>query len=173
MAETSFSIVIETENLGMGSIDGLKLTLDSLANQTISPLQANEVIIVVSGRFPAEHKDQILSVYPWLHFVYSDKLLEYTEAKNFGASFATADIVVFADADVVYEASWLGSILEGFSKHQDISVVSGETRVGLNSSYEFAMNIAWMLPIEKRDSGFVKCKSFRLNNFAIKKKGLS
>ena len=45
----SFSIIIETENLASADLPGLFRSLNALRSQTLSPLLANEVLMVETG----------------------------------------------------------------------------------------------------------------------------
>jgi len=55
----SFSIILETENLANADLNGLVNSLASLVHQTLSPTDANEVMVIDSGDAPPELLQQL------------------------------------------------------------------------------------------------------------------
>ena len=165
----TFSIVVETENLGMAGLDDLRATLDSLAAQTRPIQQANEVLLVVGGRLPESTQKELAAIYPWASILDAGRILEYTLAKRMGAESASGEFVIFADSDVRYESTWLEGILSCLESDPEADLVAGDTQCEMTSAYAAAMNIMWMFNIQKRISRPTPHSYFQLNNFAVRR----
>jgi glycosyltransferase involved in cell wall biosynthesis len=165
----TFSIVVETENLGMTGLDDLRATLDSLAAQTRPIQQANEVLLVVGGHLPESTQKELAAIYPWASILDAGRILEYTLAKRMGAESASGEFVIFADSDVRYESSWLEGILSCLESDPEADLVAGDTQCEMTSAYAAAMNIMWMFNIQKRISRPAPHSYFQLNNFAVRR----
>ncbi len=165
----SFSIVVETENLGMAGIADLEQTLDSLKEQTYPITQAKEVLLIAGGHVSPETITLLHTKYPWAAVCVESGDLEYTGAKMRGAERATGNIVVFADSDVVYDKTWLENMLYTFMWAPGASIVAGETRIRVVSIYTMAIQLIWMSNITSNNAYPRFARNFYLNNFAIKK----
>ena len=66
MTVPSYSLIIETANLSLADLDGLRKTLDSLAVQTLPVQNACEVLLADSGDVPPDSLQQTLRTYPWV-----------------------------------------------------------------------------------------------------------
>lgn len=165
----SFSIIIETENLGQAGIDDLCDTLDSLASQTLPVTNAREVMIVAAGHVSQEAVGSLGVRYPWVMVHRVDHALEYLESKQAGARMATGDIIVFVDSDVVYEPTWLDRIVRGFVQSPGAAVVAGDTRIRGGSVYATAIQLVWMMDTVRTKPHPVLVSHFDLNNFAIRR----
>ncbi|MBW4644897.1 MAG: glycosyltransferase [Goleter apudmare HA4340-LM2] len=141
----SFSIIFETENLASVELENIYKSLASIANQDISPEQANEFLIIDSGYAPQEVINEICAKYPWIT-VQKVPGLSYYEAKMLGAKLATGDIIVYCDSDCVYVSNWLRNILTTFLQSADINVVAGETSTPVRNAYELAIAIHYFFP---------------------------
>lgn len=109
----SFSVVVETENLGMAKIDDLAARLYTIIKQGFPIKNAEEVLLIVGGNLSKISRDLIEKNYPWVTIYESKGHLGYTTSKLRGAEIAKGDVVVSADSDVLYENLWLGNILGG------------------------------------------------------------
>lgn len=141
----SFSIIIETENLASADLPGLFRSLDALKSQTLSPLQAKEVLLVETGDVPPELLDQIRQHYAWITPRCIDPSLEYYQAKMRGVELTTGEVVVLFDSDCVYNPGWLAAMLTPFAC-EDVQMVAGETSMDITGPYEMAMAIAYIFP---------------------------
>ncbi len=141
----SFSIIIETENLASADLPGLFRSLDALKNQTLSPLQAKEVLLVETGDVPPELLNQIRQQYPWVTPRRIDPRLEYYQAKMRGVELTTGEAVVLFDSDCVYNPGWLAAMLTPFAR-DEVQMVAGETSMNITGPYEMAMAIAYIFP---------------------------
>jgi glycosyltransferase involved in cell wall biosynthesis len=165
----SFSIVLETENLGMAGLEDLKDTIASLGAQTFDFHKAREIIIVAAGHISPETSTFIKSLYPWLTIHRVDHKLDYVEAKQIGAKVATGDVVIYIDSDVVYEPTWLENILRGFEIAPGTSIVAGDTLIRGTSTYATAIQLGWMMDAQMARSHIYQTNHLYLNNFAIKR----
>jgi glycosyltransferase involved in cell wall biosynthesis len=165
----SFSLVLETENLGQAGMDDLRDTLESLRMQTYPITDACEVLVIAAGHVSDEALEFLRVEYPWVKVHRVEHPLEYLESKKYGAEIATGDIVVYADSDVTYQDSWLLNLLYGFIVAPGATIVMGDTRVRGSSVYDIAMQIVWMLDVLPAISSTRATFHFDLNNFAIKR----
>lgn len=168
----TFSIVIETENLGMAGLDDLRATIACLKNQTYSIERANEIIAVIGATVSDETIALIRQEYPWLKIHTERRPLEYVESKVSGARQATGDIIVFVDSDAVYEPEWLEQMLYGFVAAPGAAVISSETRIRIHSVYTAAIQLIWMINAIKIAPHPTPTTQFHLNNFAARKKAV-
>jgi GT2 family glycosyltransferase len=151
----------------MAGLDDLEACLRSLQNQSFPIEQAKEVLAVVGGHISTGVQEILQGKFPWLAFHQAGRSLEYTEAKALGGRIATGDILVFVDADVVYEKNWLRSLLSVFERYADAMIVGGDTRVYMDSGYALSLNLTWMLPMLAEIRKPERADNFSLNNFAI------
>ncbi len=141
----SFSIIIETENLASADLPGLFRSLDALQAQTLSPLLANEVLMVETGDVPPAVLETIRTEYPWVSTRRIDAGLEYYQAKMRGIELTTGEAVVLCDSDCVYNNQWLESLLLPFGR-EDVQLVAGETSMKINGPYGLAMALTYIFP---------------------------
>ena len=165
----TFSLVLETENLGMAGIGDLQDTLESLQKQTYSVSYAKEVLIIAAGHISQDTLSFLAEKYPWVTVHRVDEKLEYVESKQRGAKIVTGDVVIFVDSDVVYESTWLENILYGFIAAPGAIIITGETRIRGKSLYSMAIQLSWMMNIVCKSSYPKHVSHFHLNNFAIKR----
>lgn len=116
-----FSIIIPTCN----RIDVLTLCLDSLAHyftkdEPVFDRYSIEVIVTADGR--VDHLAQLLDLkYPWCRYVKGPSMGPAAN-RNFGASFAVGEWLIFLDDDCIVQPGWIesyancalfGGVLEG------------------------------------------------------------
>ncbi len=165
----SFSIVLETENLANASLEGLVKSLASLVNQSLSPSQAQEVILIDSGDAPPDLLTQLCDRYPWIKIHPAPPATGYYKAKMLGAQIATGSIVVYADSDCIYEPQWLQTILETFAQQEDIQIVAGETTTRGRGPYGTAMAMTYIFPQYSGKSSLEITSQYFLNNVAFRR----
>jgi glycosyltransferase involved in cell wall biosynthesis len=165
----SFSIVLETENLSVAELDVLRLCLDSLAKQDLSPAIANEVLLIESGDAPAEMLQHLQASYPWLSVMRAPPDTDYYDAKMNGVRQTTGDIVVFCDSDPVYAPNWLRSLLTPFGRDAEIQAVAGETTVAVTGPYSLAMLLIWTFPPYTRRTELYSTAHYYANNVAFRR----
>jgi GT2 family glycosyltransferase len=165
----SFSIVVETENLGMATINDLKACLDSLKKQTWNIRRAEEVLVIAGTHISNELQNRLKKMYPWISIQKTKEALDYISVKIEGAKMATGDIVVFVDSDATYERGWLSDILGVFSSHPDAGLIAGLTSPKINSNYTMSLGLAWMFLLKTPTNKPKETSQFTFNNFAIKR----
>ncbi|MEQ9425583.1 MAG: glycosyltransferase family 2 protein [Cyclobacteriaceae bacterium] len=169
----TFSVIIETENLGMAEIDDLQSCLESIVEQTLQITNANEVILICGGFVDVEVQKSLINKFPWIRIHNVNKQINYISSKLLGADLATSEIIIFADSDVVYEKTWLESLITTFRIKPNAQLVCGYTRIRQNNSlldqiYSMALSLTWMVHIEKMVTTASPSNHFSFNNFAIK-----
>jgi glycosyltransferase involved in cell wall biosynthesis len=164
----SFSVIVETANLSLADLDGLQETLASLATQSLSIRNANEVLIADSGDVPEAVFQTTLTAYPWARVMRLPEGTGYEELKMAGAKATTGDIVVFADGDCDYDPAWLEALLSPFSD-SSVSVVGGETTIESSGPYEFGVALAASFPARSSSSGLYTSNRYHLNNVAFRR----
>ena len=165
----SFSIVIETENLANANAEDLAKSLNSLANQEISPNLANEVLLLESGDTPPELLKQLCQHYPWIKVHYTNAKISYYEAKMLGAELVTGEIVVYCDSDCIYQRDWLRNMLTSFTQGDDIQIVAGETVTRGIGPYGTAMALTYIFPQYSGRKSLTKTSQYFLNNVAFRR----
>lgn len=165
----SFSIVLETENLANASLEGLVKSLASLVNQSLSPSQAQEVILIDSGDTPPDLLTQLCDRYPWIKIYTAPPSTGYYKAKMLGAELATGEVIVYADSDCIYEPQWLHTILETFAHRPDIQIVAGETTTRGRGPYGTAMAMTYIFPQYSGKTTLEPTAQYFLNNVAFRR----
>ncbi|MBL1175774.1 glycosyltransferase family 2 protein [Pantanalinema sp. GBBB05] len=168
----SFSLVLETENLENADLNDLLRSLTSLANQKISPQQANEVLLIDSGDTPAELLAELCHQYPWITVKTAPPATGYYTAKMLGATLATGEIIVYFDSDCIYESDWLKQMLLPFIQNPAINVVAGETRTRGRGAYGTAMALTYIFPPYSGQTKLTPVPQYFLNNVAFRREFL-
>ncbi|HKC04367.1 MAG TPA: glycosyltransferase [Patescibacteria group bacterium] len=168
----SFSIVLETENLGMAGVEDLEKSLNSLKSQKYPIKKAKEVLIIAGGHVSEDVQKRLKKKYPWVTIKKTKEHLDYVGAKAVGSKIAKGDILIFVDSDSVYEKGWLGNMLKVFSDFPDADVVSGNTEPRINSNYAMSLTLAWMFIIRGPIRKTKEVYEVPMNNFAIKRNAL-
>lgn len=164
----SFSIIIETENLASADLPGLFRSLDALQAQTLSPLLANEVLMVETGDVPPELLTKIRAQYPWVTTRRIDAGLEYYQAKMCGIALTTGEAVVLCDSDCVYNDQWLASMLLPFAS-DEVNMVAGETSLAITGAYGLAMALTYIFPRYTQRSDLKPTGGYFCNNVVFRR----
>ncbi len=165
----SFSLIVETENLLNADIEGLSCSLTSLVQQTLSPENANEVLLLDSGDAPPHLLSQLCDRYPWIKVYAVPESAGYYQAKMIGAKAATGEIVVYCDSDCIYEPSWLENLLRPFADNPEIPIVAGETMTRGVGIYNTAMVMAYIFPPFSGETNLAPDTQYFLNNVAFRR----
>ncbi|HEY9608956.1 glycosyltransferase family A protein [Allocoleopsis sp.] len=168
----SFSIVLETENLANANLKGLSQSLASLAQQDVSPTQANEVWLIDSGDAPANLLEQLCEKYSWIKVHQVPLGTGYYKAKMLGAELSTGEIVVYFDSDCSYQTNWLRNILTPFTQEDQVQIVAGETMTRGLGIYGTAMVIAYIFPPYSGEETLTPTTQYFLNNVAFRREFL-
>jgi len=168
MKVPSFSLVIETANLSLADLDGLRETLESLAAQSLPVQNAEEVLIADSGDVPADVLQDTLKAYPWARVMRLPEGTGYEELKMAAARAATGDVIVFADGDCHYERGWLEALLAPYAD-PSVSIVGGETAIDSTGPYGLGVAIASSFPARGRSGALYTSDRYHLNNVAFRR----
>ena len=171
MTVPSYSLIIETANLSLADLDGLRETLDSLAVQTLPVQNAREVLLADSGDVPPDSLQQTLRTYPWVRPMGLAEGTGYEELKMAGANASSGELIVFADGDCLYERTWLEALLAPFSD-PSVSIVGGETAINSAGPYGLAVAIASSFPARARSDSPYRSDRYHLNNVAFRRRVL-
>jgi glycosyltransferase involved in cell wall biosynthesis len=169
----SFSIVIETANLGLAAIERLATSLDSIASQLPSPALAKEVVLLDDGGLPPELLQALCARHPWLSTRRIAPGVGYGDQKAISVYSVSADILILADCDCLYEPGWLASILETFAKHPEVQVVAGETTVAITGPFTLAMALVYFFPRFSYEASPTPARGFYCNNVAFRREVFS
>jgi glycosyltransferase involved in cell wall biosynthesis len=167
----SYSVIIETANLSLADLDGLRVTVESLADQTLPVQNAREVILADSGDVPPHVLRDALAGHPWVRPMKLPEGTGYEELKMAGAQASTGDIVVFVDGDCFYERGWLEALLAQFSDPR-VTVVGGETAVDSAGPYGLAVAMAASFPARASSTALFESDRYHLNNVAFRRQVL-
>ena len=119
----SIVTVIDYKAGGNEAWDDLRLTLKGLARQDYrEPVEFLLVEPIDSNRVP----DDLQRILPGLRIVRAAGRTSY-DLKNRGAQAATADFVVFIDADCPPRPGWWRAIIEHHRRHPEAAAISGRT----------------------------------------------
>lgn len=165
----SFSIIVETENLATAELEGLCLSLDSIASQELSPALAKEVFILESGDVPQEMIEFLCHKYPWLKVRPISADVDYYTAKMKGVEMTTGEVIVFADSDCIYEPNWLGNLLAPLAEDNNVNVVAGETTTSAEGVYGLAIALTYIFPRFSRSNNLEKTQYYFCNNVAFRR----
>ena len=178
MTENSptFSMNIETVNLAGTTPERFARVLKSLADQDYPITNANEVILVDSGRWPAEQIREMCAPYPWIEIMRVNSGTAYGDSKMLAVPHMTGDILLFCDADVIYELNWLRQLLTTFHEHPEIEVLAGDTSVeeALRDTGVFglAMSIVYLFPHFSDEQELEDKHHYEANNVGFRREVL-
>jgi glycosyltransferase involved in cell wall biosynthesis len=170
MTLPTFSVAIETANLSVADLDGLRVTLDALSAQTVPVTRANEVLLTDSGDVPAGVLDELLHDFPWVRALRLPRGTGYEELKMAAVVATTGDVIVYADGDCYYDPIWLQALLEPFAD-PSVAVVAGETSIDSSGPYGLAMAITFSFSAST-SSGLYRSDRYHFNNVAFRRRVL-
>jgi hypothetical protein len=168
---SSFSILIETENLAIVEHGVLRRCLESLARQS-RIRDAERVVILDGGRAEAPDLETLLRDFPWASVARAERGTTYAGLKAFGVSRTTSSIVVFADSDVVYEDGWLEGLLSEFAKGPEVEVVCGETTTPIEGPKGLAYALTFNFPRFSGETASSPSPVYWANNVAMRREVL-
>ncbi len=94
----------------------------------------------------------------------------YYELKNYGASLASGEILVFVDTDVIPEDGWLRELIAPILENTNVDVVSGNTYIDPVDGVNKAFALGWFFPMRETQPNKEKHgKEFWANNVAFRK----
>ena len=164
----SFSIIIETENLASADLPGLFRSIDALRSQSLSPLLANEVLMVETGDVPEAVLATIRDRYPWIKTQSIDPDLEYYQAKMQGIALTTGEVVVLCDSDCVYNQGWLAAMVQPYAK-EEVQLLAGETSMAIGGPYGLAMALVYIFPRYSGRAAIAQANGYFCNNVSFRR----
>jgi glycosyltransferase involved in cell wall biosynthesis len=164
----SYSVIIETANLSLADLAGLRVTVESLAGQSLPVQGAREVILADSGDVATDVLREVLVPHPWVRPMKLPEGTGYEELKMAGAQASTGDIVVFADGDCLYERGWLEALLAPFSD-PGVTIVGGETAIDSAGPYGLGVAMAASFPARASSPAMYESDRYHLNNVAFRR----
>ena len=165
----TFSIVVETDNVKLATLERLRVCLDSLARQQPTLGRAMGVFLVDAGVIEEGLGDALLRAYPWLTVVRGNQDMLYVGLKLHGATLSDSDIIVYCDADVEYESGWLDAMLTAFRTRPDAQIVAGETTTPIRDPYSLAVALTFIFPRFSDESDLAPSPTYWANNVALRR----
>jgi hypothetical protein len=165
---TDYSIIVETENLSAADSDRLWGSLLSIEKSFQNYHAPQEVIVFDTGKAPPALLKAIHDRFSWLSVRQMPLGKGYYDCKMHGARSVTADIVVLADSDCLYNDDWLRSLLEPFS-NPDVALVAGETAMQGAGAYALAMAISHAFDGFSNESNPSPSGGYYANNVAFRR----
>jgi glycosyltransferase involved in cell wall biosynthesis len=164
-----FSMILETENLESADRAGLIAALASILAQDLSPLTAEEVILIDSGDVPEALQRLIAEEFAWIKVHPAPASIGYYGAKMLGANLATGEVIVYCDSDCLYEPHWLRTLLQTFVGRPEVAIVAGETTTSGCGPYGTAMAITYIFPQYSGETAIAPTRQYYLNNVAFRR----
>lgn len=90
----------------------------------------------------------------------------YYQNKNYGASNASGDTIVFLDSDVIPESGWLREILATLDGSA-VDVATGNAYIETSTLVARSFALCWFFPLRCEDGPVVKARRFFANNLAM------
>jgi hypothetical protein len=165
----TFSIVIETDNLHLTDLAALRDCLDSFARQGPTLTRAKGVFLIDGGELADETFAELQRDYAWLTVVRVEPKTSYVGLKARGASLSDSDLIIFCDADLRYEASWLDALLAGFAERPDAQIVAGETTTPIRGPYSLAFALTFNFPRYTGETRLAPSSTYWANNVAMRR----
>jgi hypothetical protein len=173
----SFSVIIEWENAKLSELVRTRRMLAALAEQARSieadKLTALDLVVLYDPEVIAHDliKSTIAEAmaagmpFAQLKLVPANGK-RYYELKNHGATFTTADVLVFLDSDVIPEPGWLRRLLVAL-RDGAADVVGGNTYVAMDSLYSRSFALFWFFPLRTQADCLRESELFYANNVAF------
>ena len=165
---SSYSLVIETENLSIADSSCLLACLDSVQAAIGRVAPPREALLINTGDISPTMVATLEQKYPWVSLVSSPPGENYYEIKMRGARLATADLVVFVDSDCRYNKDWLAGLLEPFVD-PDVRIVAGETAFTDPGPYGLALAIAHSFDGFSGGNDLYPVNNYYANNVAFRR----
>jgi glycosyltransferase involved in cell wall biosynthesis len=192
------SVIIEWENVQLAEMDRCQAMLRQLHRQAralrraglAATARADEraflqrftppvEVLVLFDDDAVEAADVARIVYPIIPAEDSNLELrlvaasgnEYYDQKNFGASQARGDFIVFLDSDVIPEDGWLQALLGSF-ENPDVEVACGNAYIDPYNTFAKAFALAWFFPLRSEDGPVYRTREFFANNLAFRREVL-
>lgn len=170
------SVILEWENALLSELRRARAMLRQLRQQIRQQSQTFEFIVLFN---PEQIRRELISSELEAAFSGDDLInyriepapgLHYYDLKNFGATLAAGEIIVFVDSDVIPEDGWLSNILQPLLADNTIKVVAGTSYIDPENFFSKAFALSWIFPLRSRHNHIdATAKSFHANNLALRK----
>jgi len=174
----SVSFIVEWENAKLSELDRAKGMLNAISRQAselgIPDGEKHEIIILFDSDDITEtelRKFVVEALHPDadLDLRFEDGgAREYYDQKNYGATLARRDWLVFIDSDVIPEESWLRDLAVA-RRNSNAALIGGETYVTQTTMLDRALAAFWFFPRRYEGSGTYTTDRFFANNFIIER----
>lgn len=166
----TFSLVLETYNLGEVRLERFEAALESLGRQSLPVSEAQQLIVVDTGELPEVELTELIERQGWSPLYERVEGTNYEGTKQVGLDLAESEIVVFADADCIYGERWLESILRPFGAHrQDVLVVAGETSTEITGPYSLGVAATFHFERFSNETDLQAAPIYQFNNVAFRR----
>ena len=183
MSYPTFSIIIHWFDFNPSDIWRARKMFGSLTKQIISiskniSVKPEIIIMYIAEETRNQVKDFVienlaecnslidLKIIP--AFGFNKYNLRYYELKNFGATHASNEVLIFVDNDVIPDKDWLTGYLESM-KNPETEIVVGDAYISTNTIVEKAFSLFWLFHTkEERDDDSEK-RYYHGNNLAIRR----
>jgi glycosyltransferase involved in cell wall biosynthesis len=145
-------------------------TLPLAAKQFLENLNPIPEVLVVSGEeIDSEIKNKIKNHSPdiFIPGICVNKGLEYYALKNYGATFATGEIICFLDSDIHPDDGWLMHLLGSFAD-PEIRAIAGQPYVEQTDLFSRAFALGWTYQLPSRAEHIVRSEKWYANNVAFR-----
>lgn len=174
--EPLVSVILEWENALLSEMRRARAMLSQLRQQITRQPQSFELVVLFN---PDQINKEFIDSELALAFQGDQRInyrleaapgLHYYDLKNFGATLALGEIIVFVDSDVIPEDGWLQNILQPLFLDDKIQLVAGTSYIDPEGFFSKAFALAWIFPM-RSEKTFLEpnAKSFHANNLAIRK----
>ena len=168
-AQLSFAVIVETENLQLADISGLRSTLESLSAQDGMVQAAESIMVQDSGNVDAEILADLKESFPWITFFDIPHEQGHYEAKMNCMQSLRSDIIVFCDSDCVVQPGWLANLLQPFHDDRSVQVVGGETKMEAADPFSLAMVLTHVFDLFSANRSLYSGRGYYANNVAFRR----
>ena len=102
----------------------LRPCLNSLAAQTLSPLDGSSEVIVVDNGSRDGSVDAVQAEYPWVRVLGLSENLGYAGGCNAGIAVAQGEVLVMLNNDTEAESDWLARLVAALDAHPEAGIAA-------------------------------------------------
>ncbi|MBX2814444.1 MAG: hypothetical protein KTR24_00535, partial [Saprospiraceae bacterium] len=168
----TYSIILESANLGMSGFESLMGVLNTIEAQTKTIPGRRETVVLIDDRLSTEQVSMIKDVSPQaiLHKVEGQP--SYFFYKMEGVPYCTGEVVLFLDMDVFYGEGVIKTLLSTFADIPEASISASQIGCATSSPVEIAMSRTGRVKTGYGHDTIVENFNFKMNSFAIKREVL-
>jgi len=170
-SSTSFSILVEWENVLLSGESRANKMLSSVINQANLLKNCCEIIVSANTDQPElkERPKGLNKNIEWILIVNTG--LHYYQLKDEAARHAKSEVIVFVDSDVLPDKDWLKNLTDSF-RNPNIQASCGKAYIDYYNLYTKAFALFWFFPTKNHHPSRPRrtTNHFFANNVAFKKK---